>query len=84
MRSNICVDVGGTFTDVALQNESGEIHIYKSPSTPKNWSEGIINALKIAAEKNNCTLEQLLASASKVNGGSFTHGSTIATNRYFP
>lgn len=43
----IGIDVGGTFTDlVAFDEESGETLLIKSPSTPRDPSEGVIEALK--------------------------------------
>lgn len=75
-----CVDVGGTFTDAAVFDESGQIHVFKSPTTPKNYIDGILGALSTAAEYYGITLEQILKDVSVVNGGRLTHGSTIATN----
>lgn len=40
MAKYVCVDVGGTFTDAAVLDKSGEINVFKSPTTPHDWSEG--------------------------------------------
>lgn len=77
---NICVDVGGTFTDAAVFDEDGQISVFKSPTTPKNYIDGILGALSTAAEYYGITLEQILKEASVAHGGRLTHGSTIATN----
>ena len=46
MSTRIGVDTGGTFTDlVALDEESGELHLAKQPSTPDNPSRAVFNVL---------------------------------------
>lgn len=80
MARYVCVDVGGTFTDAAVLDESGEVKVFKSPTTPADWSEGILGAISTAAEYYGESLEQFLKDASIDNGGMLTHGSTIATN----
>jgi N-methylhydantoinase A len=62
------VDVGGTFTDLVLFDPaSGALQVLKTPSTPRNQSEGIlagIGGLGTPPER----LERIV------------HGSTVATN----
>lgn len=66
------VDVGGTFTDVLLFNDSsGHIHRTKVPSTPSDQSEGI-------AEGVLAVLDEARADAAEVR--QFRHGTTVATN----
>ena len=44
MTYRLGVDVGGTFTDLILVNESsGDIHTAKVPSTPSDSSIGVMN-----------------------------------------
>ena len=50
MSKYACVDVGGTFTDAAVLDESGEVRVFKSPTTPHDWTEGILGALRVASE----------------------------------
>jgi len=80
MAKYACIDVGGTFTDAAILDESGSLNVFKSPTTPHDWTEGILGALNVAAECYNQNLSDFLADISVVNGGFATHGSTIATN----
>jgi N-methylhydantoinase A len=80
MGNRICIDIGGTFTDAAVLNDKGEISVHKSLTTPDDFSEGIVDVLKVAAEENNMTLDELLKSCDYLIGGSLTHGSTITTN----
>ncbi|MFC4660728.1 hydantoinase/oxoprolinase family protein [Oceanobacillus aidingensis] len=72
MSYHLGVDTGGTFTDIALINESnGEILITKVPSTPNNPSEAVINGLIEITEKTDISTENI---------SFFIHGSTVATN----
>ena len=52
MAIQICIDIGGTFTDAAIVDEEGNLRIYKVPTTPDNYSKGIINVLKLAADSS--------------------------------
>jgi N-methylhydantoinase A len=62
------VDIGGTFTDVIVFDEAtGEIEIEKTPSTPANPAEGVINGL-VKADTAIGDLDF------------FSHGSTVGTN----
>lgn len=62
------VDVGGTFTDTIIFDEdTGEILVSKTPSTPMNPAEGILRGL----EKASIEFDQLRL---------FSHGSTVGTN----
>jgi N-methylhydantoinase A len=66
------VDVGGTFTDLCLFDErSGDVDVFKTPSTPADQSIGIAAGLTA-----------LLAQAGAPPGqlGYLGHGSTVATN----
>jgi len=66
------VDVGGTFTDLLLFDESsGQFWRHKTPSTPHDSSEGILNGLQAITEK---------AGVSARDIAYFLHGTTVATN----
>lgn len=68
----IGVDVGGTFTDFTLHNDaSGEVHFYKTPSTPHDPSEAIEQGLR-------GMLSLLGYDAAEVSY--LGHGTTVATN----
>ena len=72
MRYRLGVDVGGTFTDLLLfDNETGNFWRHKTPSTPHDSSEGILNG--VAA----------ITGTAGVDPGEiefFLHGTTVATN----
>jgi N-methylhydantoinase A len=72
MAYRLGVDVGGTFTDLLLvHDESGALHRVKTPSTPADPSEGVLNGVRRICE------------ASGVSPGDLAyvmHGTTVATN----
>jgi N-methylhydantoinase A len=76
MAFRIGIDTGGTFTDLAVIDETGDFRMYKSPTTPHDYTEGILNTLKLCATDYNLELRDFL---SKV-GTFIVHGSTVATN----
>jgi len=66
------VDVGGTFTDLLLfRDDTGDFWRYKTPSTPHDSSEGILNGVEALC---------LLAGVSPSDIDYLLHGTTVATN----
>ena len=57
----IGIDVGGTFTDIVLQDRSGKMAHGKVPSIPGNEAQAVINALGLMAEREQCPLPEFLA-----------------------
>ena len=52
MPSRLGIDVGGTFTDLLLFNESsGELQLLKTPSTPADQSQGIVHGTSVTCPK---------------------------------
>ena len=72
MSYRLGVDVGGTFTDLLLINEeTGETHTAKVPSTPEDSSIGVLNGVeRICAESG---VDPRLVRR-------VMHGTTVATN----
>jgi N-methylhydantoinase A len=64
------VDVGGTFTDAALLT-GDRLVVAKSPSTPSDQSEGVMEAVSEALSA---------AGASAADVTRFVHGMTVGTN----
>jgi N-methylhydantoinase A len=64
------VDVGGTFTDAVLLDGT-TLTTAKSPSTPKDQSEGVLNAVDAALEKAGADARQVER---------LVHGMTVGTN----
>lgn len=73
--NRIGVDVGGTFTDLVVEQADGTIEVFKVPSVPSDPSRGVLDAVAAAATGLGKTVRELLAEC-----GWFVHGSTIATN----
>jgi N-methylhydantoinase A len=71
----IGVDTGGTFTDAIVIGGKGNAYIGKALSTPLDFAEGVINALKEAARQARQPLSEILKNCLL-----FNHGSTAATN----
>jgi N-methylhydantoinase A len=71
----IAVDSGGTFTDCVVLDEHGRVTVGKAPSTPRDFSAGVIDSVASAAAALGSTLEELVASSDL-----FALGTTAATN----
>ena len=66
------VDVGGTFTDLALwDDDRGALAVFKLPSVPHDPALGILDGLRTLAEREGVAPAQLTFVA---------HGTTVATN----
>jgi N-methylhydantoinase A len=73
--NRIGVDVGGTFTDLVVEQTSGSIDVFKVPSVPSDPSRGVLDAIAAAAAGLQLSVADLLGQCDW-----FVHGSTIATN----
>jgi len=72
----ICgVDTGGTFTDCVVVDEAGRITTAKAPSTPADFSQGVLDSLALAAEKLELDTEGLLRRTARL-----ALGTTVGTN----
>ena len=71
----IGVDTGGTFTDVVVLGDSGEVWTAKASTTPDDFSRGVMDAVKEAAVAVGVQTGELLGQTKL-----FKHGSTVATN----
>ncbi len=66
------VDVGGTFTDFyAFDAERGLEHVFKTPSTPADPADAILNGLDALCQAAAIERETITR---------FAHGTTVATN----
>src|SRR4051794_2237676 len=72
------VDIGGTFTDASVVSADGTAYAAKSPSTPKDLTEGLLASVGLVAEQLGLTLPELLAQTDK-----FAHGTTQTSNVIF-
>ena len=71
----LACDTGGTFTDLIVEDEAGRLDMFKASTTPADPVEGVINALKLAAEDAGVSLAEYLSRAD-----TFIHGTTHAIN----
>ena len=66
------VDIGGTFTDVALiDEESGAIGVAKTPTTPDDFGRGVLNGLNDALGKYGMPAADVTL---------LSHATTVVTN----
>jgi N-methylhydantoinase A len=71
----IGVDVGGTFTDAVLDDDAGTIVAAKAPSTPPDYSQGVMDVLSVLAEQLGVPVEEMLAKTHHI-----AHGTTSSLN----
>ena len=72
MSYRLGIDVGGTFTDLLLFNDdTGEMILTKTPSTPSDQSVGVLNGIHKIADLAKINPNQI---------GLILHGTTVATN----
>ena len=71
----LAVDTGGTFTDLIVEDDSGQLHMFKTPTTPDDPVEGIFDTIKQASDSIAIPLETLLGQAEM-----FIHGTTHTIN----
>lgn len=72
MSWRIGVDIGGTFTDVAVVDEtSGKIDVVKTSTTPHNFAAGVIEALSTAMQRHDVQASDVTL---------LSHATTVVTN----
>ena len=79
MSNRLSADIGGTFTDLVLLDNAGQLHVEKTPSTPGDFKDGVLNGI-----------QKTLTAVSKGRNGSgaialkdieyFVHGATVVLN----
>jgi len=76
MTDFICgIDTGGTFTDCVVIDAGGRIVTAKAPSTPRDFSQGVLDSLDLVAGKLGLTTETLLRRTARL-----ALGTTVGTN----
>ncbi|HTN70072.1 MAG TPA: hydantoinase/oxoprolinase family protein [Methylomirabilota bacterium] len=70
------VDIGGTFTDCVVVDEEGAVTIGKSLSTPKDFSQGALDAVADAAKNLGLKSVNELLGSTRL----FFHACTIGDN----
>lgn len=77
LASYIGTDIGGTFTDLVLLSDEGDVRIFKALTTPDDRTRGVLDAMALAAEATGVSPEQLIGDLAY-----FSHGTTAATNAF--
>lgn len=76
MRDFICgIDTGGTFTDCVIIDAAGRIVTAKAPSTPRDFSQGVVDSLDLVSAKLGLTTEAVLRRTARL-----ALGTTVGTN----
>jgi N-methylhydantoinase A len=69
------IDIGGTFTDCVVLDDSGQITLAKVSSTPPRFSEGFLNAIDAVAGRLGIGSDEFLGQTDLL-----LHGTTVGTN----
>jgi N-methylhydantoinase A len=69
------IDIGGTFTDCAIVDGAGKLLTTKVPSTPQDFSRGMMDALGAGAQALGLSLDAFCRDISFLS-----HGTTVGTN----
>lgn len=75
MAYRLSVDIGGTFTDLAVVDEQGKVGLFKSASTPTNPAQGVKDVLGLACKAYGTSQSELLSDTELL-----VHGTTVSTN----
>ncbi|NNL86607.1 MAG: hydantoinase/oxoprolinase family protein, partial [Myxococcales bacterium] len=75
MSYRIGVDIGGTFTDCVVSDDTGRRTLSKALTSHGALYEGVLGAVARNAEERGLEVGQLLAETTQ-----FVHGTTVATN----
>ncbi|WP_312108248.1 hydantoinase/oxoprolinase family protein [Brevibacillus reuszeri] len=63
----VATDIGGTFTDLVYVDEQGDIGVAKSPTTPPNFEQGVLDVIEVSGIEKEAI-------------HTFIHGSTVVIN----
>ena len=69
------IDIGGTFTDCAIVDGGGKLLTTKVPSTPADFSRGMMDALDAGAQALGLGLDDFCRDIAFLS-----HGTTVGTN----
>ncbi len=74
-RFRLGVDAGGTFTDFVLAENNGQIHLFKSPSTPEDGTKAIAHGLEQMSAQLGLSVEEIVQNCDLC-----INGTTVALN----
>jgi N-methylhydantoinase A len=70
--AKLALDTGGTFTDFALLDDNGDLHLHKVLSTPKNPAEAVVQGV--------CELLEAFAGSIAIDNLQVLGATTVVTN----
>src|SRR4030042_908393 len=71
----VCIDTGGTFTESMVLDDEGNLHEFKTATTPQDFSEGVLNTIIEAADYYHLSMVDFLRQTEWI-----VHGTTVSTN----
>jgi N-methylhydantoinase A len=75
MRFYVGTDIGGTFTDMVVADDTSAERQFKLPTTPEDRSQAVLDCLALAADSYGLPVRDFVACVDY-----FAHGTTVATN----
>lgn len=78
MGNRLAADIGGTFTDLVLLDEAGDLHVHKTPSTPDDFKVGVITGVEAIIESDGRPISTADGPLSETDY--FVHGATVVLN----
>ncbi len=73
--AQLTIDVGGTFTDCLVLDDSGQLQRFKASTTPDDPTDGFFAAVAKAAAHYGQSLDRFLGTVEQI-----VHGTTLGTN----
>lgn len=71
----LACDTGGTFTDLVVEHADGTVEMFKAPTTPSDPIDGVLDAIRRAADAHGRPLADFLSDVDTL-----IHGTTHAIN----
>ncbi len=79
MGARLSADIGGTFTDLVLLDDDGQLHVQKTSSTPKDFKDGVLTGVtRILEEASGERGPGRAITLGEVDY--FVHGATVVLN----
>ena len=79
MGNRLAADIGGTFTDLVLLDEVGNLHVHKTPSTPDDFKVGVLTGVEGIIGNGGADGSQG-GDGPLADTDYFVHGATVVLN----
>lgn len=77
----IVCDTGGTFTDLIVEYDDASLRMFKAATVPSDPTQGVLDAIRLAAEDARETLGDFLAKCDLLVHGTTHAINAVVTNR---